>query len=174
MERAKREPACAFIGIDPNHAALIEPSRKAAGPLKKGGLPNVRFLLGSAETLPGPLAGRATSVSILFPWGSLLRAATLPDPAFVEAVCALCQPGASIELVWSFDARDASELERLGIAGHEAVATVAGWKAAGFAVGAVERVDAAGIKTFPTTWARKLSAGSDRVATRVVMTGPGK
>lgn len=169
MERAKREPACAFIGLDPNHAALIEPSRKAAGPAKKGGLPNARFMLGSAETLPGPLAGRGTSVSILFPWGSLLRAATLPEPAFVEAVRALCQPGAAIELLWSFDARDAAELERLGIAGHEAMSTVAGWRGSGFAVGSVEQLDAAGIKAYPTTWARKLSAGSGRVATRVRM-----
>nr|HMO97468.1 hypothetical protein [Tepidiformaceae bacterium] len=78
MERARRERGRGFAGIDPNHAGLVEASRKAAASEKKGGLPNARFVLAAAEGLPGPFVSCATSLSILFPWGSLLRAAVLP------------------------------------------------------------------------------------------------
>ncbi len=168
-ERARRSLDCAFLGIDPNHAGLIETSRKAAAPAKKGGLPNAMFLLGSAEDLPGPLAGLATSVSVLFPWGSLLRAAARPDEGFGERLAALCQPGATVEIVYSFDARDAAEIERLGLSGIGPADVVAAWEGSGFAAGSVETLCAGEIKAYPTTWARKLSTGSERTATRIVL-----
>lgn len=168
-ERARREPDLNFIGIDPNHAALIQVSRKAEAPARKGGLPNALFVLGSAEELPGVFAGKATSVSLLFPWGSLLRAAALPEPAFVERLAALCAPQASLELVYSFDARDATELTRLGLGESTPEALADAYAAGGFEVASIEHLDAAAIKQFPTTWARKLSTGSDRVAVRLSM-----
>jgi hypothetical protein len=146
---------------------LIEVSRKADGPATKGGLPNALFVLGSAEELPGPFAGMATAVSILFPWGSLLRAAALPESRFVANVAALCVPGASLELVYSFDARDVAELGRLGLGANNPAAVAAGYEAGGFEIVCIEVLDVEGIREYPTTWARKLSAGSGRVATRI-------
>ncbi len=168
-ERARREPELTFIGIDPNHAGLIEVSRKADGPAKKGGLPNALFVLGSAEDLPGVFEGRASSVSVLFPWGSLLRAATMPEPEFVARLAALCAPGAGLELVYSFDARDAGELARLGLGESTPESVAGGYAVGGLDVVSVEELDAAGIKDYPTTWARKLAAGSDRTAVRLRM-----
>lgn len=171
-ELARREPDLKVVGIDPNHAGLIEVSRKANAAAKKGGLPNALFVLGSAEDLPGAFEGRATSVSVLFPWGSLLRAAALPERAFIERVAQLCAPGAKLEVVYSFDARDAGELARLGLGTNPAEAVADGYATGGFAVQAAERLDAAQIREYPTTWARKLAMGSERVAVRLEMVSP--
>ncbi len=168
-ERARREPPLKVVGIDPDHAGLVEASRRAEGPAKRGGLPNALFVLGSAEDLPGPFEGLATSVSVLFPWGSLMRAAVRPDEGFGERIAALCQPGATVEVVYSFDSRDAAELERLGLGANDPRAVACGYEADGFGVRCIEELDVEGIKAYPTTWARKLSTGSGRVATRVVM-----
>lgn len=168
-ERARRDPGLTVVGIDPNHAGLIEVSRKADGPVKKGGLPNALFVLGSAEDLPGVFEGRATSVSVLFPWGSLLRAAALPEPAFVARLGALCAPGAAVEVVYSFDVRDAGELDRLGLGQSNPDTVAEGYAGGGFVVRSVEELDAGRIREYPTTWARKLSAGSERVGVRLAM-----
>jgi 16S rRNA (adenine(1408)-N(1))-methyltransferase len=168
-ERARREPGTCFVGIDPNHAALIAVSRKAAAAPKKGGLPNARFVLGSAEDLPGPFAGRASSVSVLFPWGGLLRAAVQPEEGLGARLSALCQPGAALEVVYSLDERDASEHARLGIARSEAAEVAAAYRMCGFRVREMVSLDAGAIRAYPTTWARKLATGSSRTATRIVL-----
>ena len=52
---------------------MADASRRAVRPLRKGGLPNALFVSSAAEAVPWELCERADEVSVLFPWGSLLR-----------------------------------------------------------------------------------------------------
>jgi hypothetical protein len=61
------------IGIDANAASMADASRRAARPVKRGGLPNALFVVAAAENLPSELGGWAEAVTVHFPWGSLLR-----------------------------------------------------------------------------------------------------
>ncbi|HVM31181.1 MAG TPA: hypothetical protein VM305_10505 [Candidatus Limnocylindrales bacterium] len=108
VRRARREPRTLVIGLDAAARALAATSRRAAAPARRGGLPNALFLAAAAETLPGPLAGRADEVTVVLPWGSLLRGLALPEPAQVTAVAGLLRTGARLELMLSIDGVDSS------------------------------------------------------------------
>ena len=159
LDRAACEPGTLFVGIDPNHAGLIESSRRAAKQ------PNARFVLGSLDDLPGPFAGRAEALTILFPWGSLLQAVARADAEALAKLSALCRPGATIEVVTAIEAAaDASELARLELTGFQPEAMLAAWHCAGFETT---------LETLPpdhpyqTTWSRKIRQRPGRVAVRL-------
>jgi 16S rRNA (adenine(1408)-N(1))-methyltransferase len=74
------------IGVDADASGLREASRRAAAPARKGGLPNVLFLVGDASEALRLLEGRVDEVRITLPWGSLLRAVLQGERAFALAV----------------------------------------------------------------------------------------
>lgn len=153
------------MALDASHAGLIDPSRNAAKSAAKGGTPNALFVVGSAQELPGPFAGCANSVSVLFPWGSLLQAVLRPDPEFLDRLHATCAEGARIEVVTAVHPEaDASELARLGLTGCTLTDALAGWRCAGFEA----RVEAlAPDHEYQTTWWRKIRQREGRVAWRL-------
>ena len=61
-----------YIGIDPVKENLFDISKKIIKKPSKGGLSNVVFVIAAAESLPFELKNIADSISILFPWGTLL------------------------------------------------------------------------------------------------------
>ena len=83
LRRARREPRTLVIGVDAEPGAMADASRKAAANVAKGGLPNALFLVESAERLAGCLAGRADLVTVVLPWGSLLRGILDADEVIV-------------------------------------------------------------------------------------------
>lgn len=159
LDRATCDPGTLFVGIDPNHAGLIESSRRAAKQ------PNACFVLGSLDDLPGPFAGRADSLSILFPWGTLLQAVARADGEALAKLTALCRPGATIEVVTAIEAAaDATELARLGLTGFEPEAMLAAWRCAGFRA-TLEALPPD--HAYQTTWWRKIRQRPGRVAVRL-------
>ena len=106
LAAATREPTTLALGIDASAAAMAEASRRAARPARKGGLDNVRFVLAAAESLPPELAGRARLVTVLFPWGSLLRGCVGLDNAVACGVAGLVGPGGMLELLLAPAERD--------------------------------------------------------------------
>ncbi len=144
------EPDTEFLGIEPNHAGLIAPSRQVGR-----GAANIHFALGSLEELPGPFAGLANSLTVLFPWGSLLRAVACAEPDRLRALFETCAPGAAIEVVTALDpAADAGELSRLGIEAFSPERMADGWRAAGFADVCVAALTAD--HPYQTTWWKKI------------------
>jgi 16S rRNA (adenine(1408)-N(1))-methyltransferase len=103
---ATREPTTLALGVDASAAAMAEASRRAARPARKGGLENARFLLAAAESLPTELAGRASLVTVLFPWGSLLRGCLGLDDGVACGVAGLVAPGGVLELLVAPAERD--------------------------------------------------------------------
>ena len=95
LATATANPRWLVIGIDPVADALVEASRRAAAPARKGGLPNALFVAAAAESLPAGLHGVATRVTVNLPWGSLLRGALALDDAAAAGIACLAAPGGS-------------------------------------------------------------------------------
>jgi len=114
-------------------------SRRAAAKPARGGVPNAIFLQAALETLPGELAGIATALTVNYPWGSLLRAVALPDPALLDRLAALAAPGATLDIVVNMQPlRDAPYAERVGLGSaalaHDHACLAAAYAGAGFAI----------------------------------------
>jgi 16S rRNA (adenine(1408)-N(1))-methyltransferase len=119
-----------FLGVDAVADNLRESSRRAP--------PNALFGRLALEDAPGELAGFADRLTVLFPWGSLLRAIENGEP---ERLRAICKPGAAVCFVLELRGDAAALLDR-----H---------RAAGFTLAArALSIDEA--RALPTTWAKKL------------------
>jgi 16S rRNA (adenine(1408)-N(1))-methyltransferase len=87
------------------------------------------------------LAGLADHLTVLFPWGSLLRAVAFAEPVPLARLRAMCRPGAQVRFLL--------ELPSGGLA------LEAPYHQAGFALcGRPLPVEEA--RAVPTTWAKKL------------------
>jgi 16S rRNA (adenine(1408)-N(1))-methyltransferase len=148
---ARAEPKRLYVGIDSNAENLAEISRKAMRKPARGGAPNAMFVRAAVEALPEELAGLAHRVTILLPWGGLLRAVMEPDVALLRGLRALCRPGASLLVV-------------AGEAITEAV--VPAYRAAGFDAKVVS-MTAAEVRKLRTTWASRLAFGRPRVFSQI-------
>jgi len=124
---------------------------------------NLLFVLGSWQDLPGELGSVASSVSVLFPWGTLLQAAATSDPAFVAALMAVSEPGATFELVTAIEpATDANELRRLGLDGLNAGEIAMAWRRHGFVAASIELP---ADHPYQTSWWRRIRNRPGRAAT---------
>ncbi len=143
-------------------------ARAAARKPKRGGVKNLLCVVASAETLPGPLRGRADRVSIILPWGSLLRGLIEPRDELVTRVRALCRSGASLEIVASYGPRDQhDEEDSLILDEAHARRLIARYQDLGFAGATVERVPLTELRGYPTTWAKRLGFGRPREVYRI-------
>ena len=106
LAAAAREPTTLALGIDASAAAMAEASRRAARPARKGGLENARFVLAAAESLPPELTGRAALVTVLCPWGSLLRGCLGLDAAVAGGLAGVVAPRGVLELLLAPAERD--------------------------------------------------------------------
>jgi 16S rRNA (adenine(1408)-N(1))-methyltransferase len=168
-ERSRCDASRLFIGLDP--APGIEYARRAGRKQAKGGVPNALFAVGSVEDPPCELAGVVDELTVLFPWGSLLRAVALPDVESLRSLRRLCREGASLEVVLSYAERDGSELTRLGVAAlskaHLEGALTRGYRAAGFRVTCIESLSRDELRALPSTWAKRLAFGRPREVWRL-------
>jgi hypothetical protein len=149
---AKAQPETLVIGIDSNCENLSEISRKALQKPAKGGLENILFGQLALEQAPGELIGIADSLSVILPWGTLLKAVALPDSLYLKNLAALCKPKAVITILFGY-----------GSADQKMVATLD----AGFAV-KTKTVPLKTIQELPSRWAKKLAfSGKERVFVKV-------
>lgn len=156
-----------MIGIDASAAGMAESSLRAARPQRKGGLPNTLFVVAAAERPPEELIGIADEVTVLFPWGSLLRGALARDDARDEAagIAALAAPGGLVTILISIDARDHLDLPPIDSAARADLA--ARWARHGLRLTAFDQAGPAEVDAMGSSWARRLAAGRDRTAWRL-------
>lgn len=167
LDLAARQPATLVLGLDASAAAMVESSRRAAGPARKGGRPNARFVVAAAESPPPALAGVADLMTVRFPWGSLLRGCVGLDPAVAAGVAGLVAPGGMLELLLAPSARDGLEDVPTEVEGIVAAAA-ATFEPFGFGLevgrtATVEEIAASG-----STWAKRLVAGRNGDRSRAV------
>lgn len=125
---------------------------------------NALFLVASVESLPEELCSIADHVTVHFPWGSLLRAVISPEVAALGNVAGICRPGASLEVVLSYDGVDSRAREGgfMGF-GDDALARLApGYAEARFRLESIEEFGAREAAQIETRWAKRLAYGRPR------------
>jgi len=121
--------------------------------------------------MPHELDGLAGHISVLFPWGSLLRAVALPDPCVLAGIRRLARPGATLEAVFSYDGdRESAEVARLGLPPVSTSRLAAAYAESGFGLTALDTLSAADLKAIPSTWAHRLAHGRPRPVWRLSAT----
>ena len=121
----------------------------------------------SLDVLATELSRIAHRISVILPWGSLLRAVAAPDIASLRQIARLCLPGASIEIVLSYDRqRDQRQADRLGISqlDEEHITSVLPeiYQQAGLQVLHSEKISLPALLAYQTTWAKRLTGGRRR------------
>ena len=138
-----------IIGVDSCRENLHEHSRAK--------LPNLLYIIASAQSLPQELRGLVSHITINFPWGSLLESLLNGDSRLLcglESVASPCasvdvrlNSGALAEQGWSLEAG----AERI----HDNL-LYSGWK-----IDPPITMNADSLRNFPSTWAKRLAFGRD-------------
>ena len=149
---ATRRPDMLAIGIDLCAANVREASRRAPA--------NALYLIASAHALPDALQGLATFLTINFPWGDLLTGLLAAGAGGAGELAALTRPGGQIEIRLNGGAL-ATAGWTLSAAGTQVARNLRG---AGFHIEPPQRLDAAALRAYPTTWAHRLAFGRDPCA----------
>jgi 16S rRNA (adenine(1408)-N(1))-methyltransferase len=166
LKRAAACPDQLVIGIDASAASMIDASRRAARPAKRGGLSNALFVVAAAETLPPELAGIADAVTVHFPWGSLLRGLLLADPEILANVAGIMRGGATLTVLLSVTEHD--RIEGINSLDEEAVTALApAYAAFGLALESCRPATIDDLDRSHSTWAKRLAAGSARPVWRL-------
>jgi hypothetical protein len=142
-------PAHFIIGVDSCRENLRQVSRAK--------LTNALFIIASAQDLPRELCGLASQVTINFPWGSLLAGLLNNDASLINGLNFIAQPGASIDL--RLNAGALAEAGTTLEAGADRIyrnMAQAGWR-----IQHPVAIDAHTLRTFPSTWAKRLAFGRD-------------
>lgn len=157
---AARHADTFVIGVDAAVDALRDTSRRLAAKPARGGLPNALLGRLAVADAPGELAGLADVLTVLLPWGSLLRAVAKPEVFTLRSLRALCRSAATLQVVFGYGDAEGSairELELPALDGDDALrALERAYRDAGFGVAArwLEREE---VGALPTTWAKKLA-----------------
>jgi 16S rRNA (adenine(1408)-N(1))-methyltransferase len=150
---AERHPDRFVIGVDACRENLQEHSR-----LK---LPNMLFVIASAQNLPCEFEGLFSWITINFPWGSLLEGLLAADLGLMHGLASVSRPGAQMQIHLNSGAlaEAGSDLDSGAGVIYENL-NRCGWK-----LKPPDPMDLEGLKKFPTTWARRLAHGRDPRAT---------
>jgi len=157
LARATARPDELVVGMDASHSAMAEASRRAARSTRRGGLPNARFVVAAAESLPFELAGVGDLVTVHFPWGSLLHGATGADPQGAERLAILVAAGGRLRLLLSAAPGDA----RGGISEIDPSHVVATFERLGLGAVEVRRATLADVHAARSSWGRRLLSGGN-------------
>ena len=154
---AERDPCSFVIGVDACRENLHERSRAK--------LPNMLFVISSAQSLPCELNGLASHITINFPWGSLLESLLAGDSKLTCGLESISRSGTSIDV--RLNGGSLAEAGWTLEAGAEEIRdnmAHAGWQ-----VDAPMIMNASMLRDFPSSWARRLACGRDPRA--VILSG---
>lgn len=155
LARARRDPSTLVVGVDSDAEAMRRTSQRAAAKPARGGLANALFLVAAAETLPGPLCGRADIVTVSLPWGALLRGLVTADPRFVEPLVATLRARGVLQLLLSIGPSD----RRMGLDPmdeHAADRLAAAYRQFGLVPLEARLAADSDVAALHSTWARRL------------------
>jgi 16S rRNA (adenine(1408)-N(1))-methyltransferase len=164
---AARHPDHLVIGVDAVAGdALRAAARKLAGKPARGGLPNALLGRLSLADAPGELAAIADRLTVLLPWGGLLRAVARAEDAGLGALRGLCRAGAEVRIVFGYGAAaEAAAIAELALPPLDdagLAALEARYREAGFRLTA-RRVGVTEVRELGTTWAGKIGwSGKER------------
>lgn len=173
LRRARREPSALVIGLDADAAAMRAASARAARSPSKGGLPNALFLAAAAEELPGLPSGAVDLVTVVLPWGSLLRGLVRAEPDLLAGLTGCLREGGELELLLSVGPRDRSagvtEFDR-----RAADVLIGDLKTRGLYATAVRQATPDDVDRLSSSWAKRLGVPNRRVAWLLRFCRPGE
>jgi len=164
-----------FLATDANPDALLQTASRAGRKPARGGAPNLICIAEPVDVLAVELAGVADRVTVLLPWGSLLRGLVLPETAMLAHLRRLCALNAIVEIIFSYDQeRDASERGPLGTFSvqeqHVRSVLPQLYESAGLRVTSLEGITQHELGMYETTWAKRLAFGRSRQIWRLQAT----
>jgi methyltransferase family protein len=142
-------PDSFVIGVDSCRENLCERSRMQ--------LPNMVFVIASAQDLPQELNGLISHITINFPWGSLLDSLLTGDCMLMHRLGLISRSTTSIDVRLNGGA-----LAEQGWTLEAGARTIhnnllqAGWR-----IKTPVMMDASSLRNFPSTWAKRLAFGRD-------------
>ena len=146
---AKNNPEWFVLGLDSCRENLHKYSRRH--------LPNMLFIIASAQDIPADLNGLVSHITINFPWGSLLESLLNADPMFMHGIENISHSVASVDIRLNSDA-----LEEAGCDLYRGVVQIYNnLLAAGWVVEAPVMLNVGAMRDFPSTWAKRLAFGRD-------------
>lgn len=146
---AENHPGTFVIGVDACRENLRVSSRQT--PV------NALFVIANAQALPRELHRLADQVTINFPWGSLLKGLLEAEPVSMDQLLAITRPGALLDV-----RLNAGALAELGCPLEKGVRQIEqALLANGFCLTRPITLDIHGLRSCPTTWARRLAVGRD-------------
>ena len=146
---AENNPGWFVIGMDLCRENLHEHSRAK--------LQNMLFIIASAQELPRELNGLISHVTINFPWGSLLEGLLTGDTKLIRGLAYLSRSAPSVDVRLNGGA-----LAEAGWAletGTEQIYN--NMIGAGWHVNTPVMLNAHALRTFPSTWAKRIAFGRD-------------
>ncbi|MBL0347307.1 class I SAM-dependent methyltransferase [Candidatus Villigracilis affinis] len=150
----------AFCHADnfPNHFVIgVDSCRENLHEHSRAKLPNLLYIIASAQSLPQELRGLVSHITINFPWGSLLESLLNGDDRLLRGLESVAgssaaldvrlNGGALAEQGWSLEDGAERIFENL---------TFAGWN-----LRKPEILDSRALRAFPSTWGKRLAFGRD-------------
>jgi 16S rRNA (adenine(1408)-N(1))-methyltransferase len=167
LAHAAEHPDRLVLGVDAVAEPMQVASRRAAGPARRGGLPNARFVVSSLDALPAELDGVADLVTAHFPWGSLRAAAAGHDPDATARLIRLLAPAGRLELLIADGELDAA-------APLDPDRVVDAYRALGVEIGEVRPATLRDAEAAHSSWGKRLlrHPSSGRSAWRFRLAGP--
>ena len=146
---AGQHPDWFVIGVDACRENLREHSQAK--------LQNMLFLIASARGLPRELNGLICHITINFPWGSLLEGLLAGEAQLLASLTAISQGGAQIDIRLNGGALlEAGSSMECAVGQIQTSMEQAGWHTKSLTL-----MDAAALRSFPSTWAKRLAYGRD-------------
>jgi 16S rRNA (adenine(1408)-N(1))-methyltransferase len=149
----------------------MEIAWRAARKPARGGVPNLICIAEPLDVLGTELSAVADRITVVLPWGSLLKAVAAPEPVSLRNLANLCLPGADVDIVLSYDERrdlrqgaflPAGKLDE----GHIATLTRF-YRHAGLQIVAADQLAQSALAGYQTTWAKRLAFGRPRKVWRL-------
>ncbi len=150
----------AFCHADkfPNHFVIgVDSCRENLHEYSRAKLPNLLYIIASAQNLPRELNGLVSHIAINFPWGSLLESLLNGDSRLLCGLESISRSSASVDIRLNGGAL--TEAGWTLEAGAEQIYNnliQTGWQ-----VNAPVLMNAHALRAFPSTWAKRLAFGRD-------------
>jgi len=146
---AEAQPDWFVIGVDSCRENLREYSRAK--------LRNMLFVIASAQCLPMELNGLVSHITINFPWGSLLESLLTGDSKLMRGLVSVSRAATSIDLCLNGGAlAEAGTPLETGAEKIYDNLIRSGWELTRPVL-----MNGSVLKSFPTSWARRLAHGRD-------------
>ncbi len=150
--------AFCHAGKFPNHFVIgVDSCRENLHEYSRAKLPNLLYIIASAQHLPQELNGLISHITINFPWGSLLESLLIGDSKLMSGLASISRSVTTVEIRLNSGAL--TEAGWTLEAGAEKIYNnliQAGWQ-----VHVPALMNANALRSFPSTWAKRLAFGRD-------------